>query len=123
MKIQLAKIIYFIKEKHIFLFDEFRNYLLRMPLKFLEIKIQKIQIYKLLYLIEKNDDLKDDFSLKNRIKSYIENQDFLSMETQEENMTCFINSVKILNDDEIVFSRSGDDRREITIFYITYLFP
>ena len=56
MKIELAKIIYYIKEKEIFLYSDLKDRLLKLPLKFLEIKKQKIPIYKLLRYANQNNN-------------------------------------------------------------------
>ena len=118
MKIELAKILCYIKQKHIFLFNECRKKLLKLPLKFLEIKKQKIKIFKLLKLI--NDY---DFNIKDKILEYTKDK-FLYIETQADNMSAFMNSEKCLNDDEIPNVRlSHEDDREITIFFIDFLFP
>ena len=118
MKIQLAKVLFHIKENHIFLFNECREKLLKMPLKFLEIKKQKIKVFKLLKLINDND-----YILKNKIIEYTKGT-FAYMETQADNLTKFMNCEKCLNDDEISNARKyHEDDREMTIFFIDFLFP
>ena len=117
MKIELAKILFHIKQKHIFLFNEFREILIKMPLKFLEIKKQKIKIFKLLKLV--NDY---EYNIKEKILEYSKDN-FHYMETLADNFTTFMNSEKCLNDDEIPNLRiSHEDDREITIFFIDFLF-
>ena len=86
IKTEIAKVIYYIKDKEIFLYNNMKNIILKLPLKFLEIKTQIIPIYKLLRFAEKNNN----FELRDKINNYLSN-DYKIMKAEEKSMTTFMN--------------------------------
>ena len=119
MKIELAKIIYYIKEKEIFLYNDLKDRLLKLPLKFLEIKTQEIPIYMLSRYANKNNN----FELIGKIKNYVSN-DYEFKEAEEKSKIIFMNSVNIIDEKE--FSKqikSNENINNINIFSLEGLFP
>ena len=119
MKIELAKIIYYIKEKEIFLYNDLKDSLLKLPLKFLEIKTQAIPIYILLRYANQNKN----FELIGKIKNYVSN-DYEFKEAEEKSKILFMNSVNSIDEKE--FSgpfRGGENINNINIFSLEGLFP
>ena len=119
MKIELAKIIYYIKEKEIFLFNDLKDNLLKLPLKFLEIKTQKIPIFKLLRFVEKDNN----FELRDKIKKYIQNG-YNIMESEESSITNLMNKGICINEKEFSnLIKTNENRNYIYIFFLDGLFP
>ena len=119
IKIEIAKVIYYIKDKEIFLYNNMKNKLLKLPLKFLEIKTQIIPIYKLLRFIEKDNN----FELKHKIENYL-STDYNKMKAEEKSMANFMNFGHYIEEKE--FSNiisSIDNRNDIHIYYLEGLFP
>ena len=113
MKIELAKIIYYIKEKEIFLFNDLKYKLLKLPLKFLEIKTQLIPIFKLLRFVDKDNN----FELGDKIKKYIQNG-YNIMESEENSITNLMNEGNYINENEFSnLVKSNENRNYIYIFF------
>ena len=113
MKIELAKIIYYIKEKEIFLFNDLKDNLLKLPLKFLEIKTQKIPIFKLLRFVEKDNN----FELRDKIKKYIQNG-YNIMESEESSITYLMNKGICINEKEFSnLIKTNENRNDIHILF------
>ena len=119
MKIELAKIIYYIKEKEIFLFNDLKYKLLKLPLKFLEIKTQLIPIFKLYRFVDKDNN----FELRDKIKKYIQNG-YNIMESEENSITNLMNEGNYINENEFSnLVKSNENRNYIYIFFLDGLFP
>ena len=119
MKIELAKIIYYIKEKEIFLYSDLKDRLLKLPLKFLEIKKQKIPIYKLLRYAKQNNN----FELREKIINYVSNN-YEFKEAEEKSKILFMNSGNCINEKEFSNQiKSNENRNNINIFFLEGLFP
>ena len=119
MKIELAKIIYYIKEKEIFLYINMQEKLLKLPLKFLEIKTQQIPIFKLMRFAQENNN----FTLIQDIKKYLSLEHDL-IEIKEESMTNFMNKGNAIDENEYSNQiKSNENRNNINIFYLEGLFP
>ena len=119
MKIELAKIIYYIKEKKIFLFNDLKDNLLKLPLKFLEIKTQKIPIFKLLRYVDKEKN----FELRDKIKKYMQNG-YNIMESKENTITNLMNIGNCINEKEFSdLIKNNENRNYIYIFFLDGLFP
>ena len=119
IKIEIAKVIYYIKDKEIFLYSDMKNKLLKLPLKFLEIKTQIIPIYKLLRFIEKDNN----FELKHKIENYL-STDYNIMKAEEVSMTRFMNEGHYIEEKEFSNKISTNDNRDnIHIYYLEGLFP
>ena len=119
LKIELAKIICLIKDKEIFLYNEIGNNLLKLPLKFLEIKTQSIPIYKLMKYISENNN----FELGQRVHKYLENNLKL-MRAQEDSMIYLMNSGICINEKEFSDKHKiGEKTDKINIFFLEGLFP
>ena len=118
IKIEIAKVIYYIKDKEIFLYNNLKDKLLKLPLKYLEIKTQIIPIYKLLRFAENNNN----FELIDKINNYL-STDYNEMRAEEKSMTNFINVGHYTEEKE--FSNkifSNDNRDYIHIYYLEGLF-
>ena len=119
MKIELAKIIYYIKEKEIFLYSDLKDILLKSPLKFLEIKKQKIPIYKLLRYANQNNN----FEFGEKIINYVSNN-YEFKEAEEKSKILFMNSGNCINEKEFSNQiKSNENRKNINIFFLEGLFP
>jgi len=119
MKIEIAKIIYYINEKEIFLYNNIKETLLKLPLKFLEIKTQQIPCYKLINFAKQNGN----FELVKKIENYI-SDDYDFMEAEEESIINFINKGTAIDEEEI--SNENEDNKiekNINIFFLEGLFP
>ena len=126
MKIELANILCCVKEKKLFLSNEFVDKLLKFPLKFLEIKRQFIKVNKLL------EFLKDDFVTRNKVLSYIEENEFNNIENQANLIAGLMNyeifDIQLSEDfyEKGPIKRKNSDEEEekyINIYFVNFLFP
>ena len=120
----IIDIIYFINEKKLFFYEDLENLILKLPLKFLEIKRQEIDIIELknYALSSQNMDLQnkiEKLNYKEITKNYIisqantfffKNEDIIPKTyKRKSNYNDFINSLKRSN--------------KIYIYFLDYLFP
>ena len=127
----LLKIMSLINNKQIFFFEELSKELLKLPLKYLEIKKEKIKINDLkLYGLVSNNTIINNF-IKN-LEEKGSDSELIEKEKILINYTKFINEEKYcsnyiskITDNEkkrINFNKTNFNN-EITIFYLDYLFP
>jgi len=121
----IIDIIYFINEKKIFFYEDLENLILKLPLKFLEIKRQEIGIIDLEKYASnaQNKDLEEKIKKMNNVeiaKTYIFSQvktlffktEDIIPRTYKRNYNDMINSSKIKR-----------PNKKIYIFFLDYLFP
>ena len=120
----IADIIYFINEKKIFLYEDLKNLITKLPLKFLEIKRQKISIAELKYYSQStgNNDL-----LK-KIENYsYEKMKAIYVISQEK--TCFFRTENIIPKafkrklNYYDYQQSLKPYNKMYIYCLDYLFP
>ena len=120
----IADIIYFINEKKIFLYEDLKNLITKLPLKFLEIKRQKISIAELKYYSQSTGN--------NDLLKKIENYSYEKMEaiyviSQEK--TCFFRTENIIPKafkrklNYYDYQQSLKPYNKMYIYCLDYLFP
>jgi len=132
MFLDIIDIILYINKKKIFFFDDLSITLAKLPLKFLEIKIEKISINDLkLYGLITEDEKISNFikSLENdglkqnvviNMEKYLDNYTRL----MNEEMFCqkFISKVTEKEKKKLNYKKTNFDE-SVSIFYLDYLFP
>ena len=121
----------FINEKSIFFFDELNDSILKLPLKFLEIKKEKLKINDLkLYGLASHNQKIIDFIIHLEEKDL--SQEIINKEYILNNYTKFFNEEKycinyiskLSNKEKKMLNFTNTNYNlEITIFYLDYLFP
>ena len=120
----IIDIIYFINEKKIFFYQDLKKLILKLPLKFLEIKRQEISIFDLKQYAKrtKNIDLEekiDNYDKKGKRLAYI----------ASDTATCFFKRVDIIPKTQKVklnyndFNEKIKAENRINIYFLDYLFP
>ena len=119
----IIDIIYFINEKRIFFYEDLENLILKLPLKFLEIKRQEIGIIDLKKYAS-NTQNKD---LEEKIKK-IDNEELSKTYITSQTKTLFFKSEDIIprtykrNYNDLINSLKRPNKK-IFIYYLDYLFP
>ena len=125
---QIFRIISIVNQRKIFFFSELKEELLKLPLKYLEIKKETIEIndLKLFGLISNNEKINKfiiDLEKKNSTNEVEKNENILLYHTLFINKDNYCsNYISKISKNEMKFTRNNFNQK-ITIFYLDYLFP
>ena len=125
---QIFRIISIVNQRKIFFFSELKEELLKLPLKYLEIKKETIEIndLKLFGLISNNEKINKfiiDLEKKNSTNEVEKNENILLYHTLFINKDNYCsNYISKISKNEMKFTRNNFNQKK-TIFYLDYLFP
>ena len=138
MFIDILKIMSMINEKEIFFFKELKEEILKLPLKFLEIKQEQIELknLKLYGILSKNEKI-NDFSKELEKKQEPEEEKkiegllyentittkFTLFFNHENNCSNYLSNIPKKEKEKINIIHPENYDKKITIFYLDYLFP
>ena len=129
MFLDIFKIITIVNRREIFFFHDLSNNLLKLPLKFLEIKKETIKIkdLKVFGLVTQNKKI-DDFIKLNPKEKIIESQNmqinYVLFFNKENYCSNYISKITEKEKEKFNSNETNlDPNFEVTIFYLEYLFP
>ena len=129
MFLDILKIITTVNKREIFFFNDLSNDLLKLPLKFLEIKKEtmKINDLKLFGLVTQSEKIKDFIETKSE-EDIIAFQDmqtnYIHFFNKENYCSNYISKITEKEKKKLNFIESKlSNNLEVTIFYLEYLFP
>ena len=120
----ILQILYIVNEKEIIFYDDLDKLILKLPMKFLQIKKQKINIINLKnYIKEKNNN-----DLKNKLNHFLNRYDIEIIKDISRVNSYFYNSIQVIQFQNMKLSyyqkkKLDNQEDDIYIFFLDYLFP
>ncbi len=120
----ILQILYIVNEKEIIFYDDLVKIILKLPLKFLQIKKQNVNIIDLKnYIKEKNNN-----DLNNKLNNILNRDDIENIKYISKVNSYFFNSIQVIQFQNMKLSyyqkkKLDNQKDNLDIFFIDYLFP